>query len=51
MTEIAYLNGVFLPLEEARVPVLDRGFLLADGVYEVIAVYGGKIFEIGRAHV
>ena len=37
-----YLNGEFLPLSKARVPVLDRGFLFGDGVYEVIPVYGGK---------
>jgi D-alanine transaminase len=46
MTEIAYLDGTYLPLQEARVPVLDRGFLLADGVYEVIAVYAGRIFAL-----
>jgi D-alanine transaminase len=37
-----YLNGQFLPLAEARIPVLDRGFLFGDGIYEVIPVYGGK---------
>ncbi len=37
-----YLNGEFLPLSKARIPVLDRGFLFGDGVYEVIPVYGGK---------
>lgn len=37
-----YLNGQFLPIDEARIPVLDRGFLFGDGVYEVIPVYGGK---------
>lgn len=36
---IVYLNGKYLPLSEARVPVLDRGFLLGDGIYEVIPVY------------
>jgi D-alanine transaminase len=41
-----YLNGEFVPLEEARVPVLDRGFLFGDGVYEVIPVYGGKLFRL-----
>ena len=45
---IAYLNGVFLPLSEARVSVLDRGFLFADGVYEVIPVYGGKAFRLAQ---
>jgi D-alanine transaminase len=43
---IAYLNGSFLPLSEARVSVLDRGFLFADGVYEVIPVYGGRPFHL-----
>mgnify|MGYP006275409879 CR=1 FL=1 len=38
---LAYLNGTFLPLNEAQIPVLDRGFLFGDGVYEVIPVYGG----------
>lgn len=37
-----YLNGQFLPLAEASIPVLDRGFLFGDGIYEVIPVYGGK---------
>ena len=41
-----YLNGEFLPLDEARVPVLDRGFLLGDGVYEVIPVYGRRPFRL-----
>jgi D-alanine transaminase len=39
---IVYLNGEFLPLSQAKVSVLDRGFLFGDGVYEVIPVYGGK---------
>ena len=41
-TPKAYLNGAFLPLAEAQVPVLDRGFLFGDGVYEVIPIYGGR---------
>lgn len=40
---IAYLNGHWLPLSQAKVSVLDRGFLFADGVYEVLASYGGKL--------
>ena len=36
-----YLNGAWVPLAEARVPVLDRGFIFGDGVYEVIPVYAG----------
>ena len=42
----AWLNGRFLPLDEAQVPVLDRGFLFGDGVYEVIPVYGGRLFRL-----
>lgn len=40
-----YLNGEFMPVEQARVPVMDRGFLFGDGVYEVIPVYGGRLFR------
>jgi len=43
---IAYLNGQFLPLTEARVPAMDRGFLFGDGVYEVIPVYNNKTFRL-----
>jgi D-alanine transaminase len=39
---IAYLNGEWLPLAEARVPVQDRGFIFGDGVYEVVPVYAGR---------
>jgi D-alanine transaminase len=42
---IVYLNGKFLPLDQAQVSVLDRGFLFADGVYEVIPVYGGTMLR------
>lgn len=45
---IVYLNGQFLPLGEAKVSVLDRGFLFGDGVYEVIPVYGGKPFRLAE---
>ena len=41
-----YLNGEYMPLEEARVPVMDRGFLFGDGVYEVIPVYAGRPFRL-----
>lgn len=41
-----YLNGEYLPLAQARIPVLDRGFLFGDGVYEVIPVYGGRPFRL-----
>jgi D-alanine transaminase len=39
---ICYLNGALLPLRDARISPLDRSFLFGDGVYEVIAVYGGR---------
>lgn len=41
-----YLNGQYLPRSEAAVSVDDRGFLLADGVYEVTAVYGGRLVRL-----
>jgi D-alanine transaminase len=41
-----YLNGEFLPLEQAKIPVLDRGFIFGDGVYEVIPVFGGQCFRL-----
>ena len=41
-SQLVYLNGEYLPLNEAKVSVLDRGFIFGDGVYEVIPVYGGK---------
>ena len=43
---IVYLNGEFLPLSEARVPVLDRGFIFGDGIYDVAPVYGGRPFRL-----
>ncbi|MCC7546803.1 MAG: D-amino acid aminotransferase [Burkholderiales bacterium] len=45
---IVFLNGSYLPMDEARVPVLDRGFLFGDGVYEVIPVYGRHPFRIAE---
>jgi D-alanine transaminase len=45
---IAYLNGEWLLAEEAKVSVLDRGFLFGDGVYEVIPVYNGSLFCLER---
>ena len=44
--QIVYLNGEFLPLGEARIPVLDRGFIYGDGVYEVIPVYHRAPFRM-----
>lgn len=46
---ICYLNGEYLPLREARISPLDRGFLYGDGVYEVMPVYGGRPFRL-EAH-
>lgn len=45
-SDIVYLNGEFLPARDAKVSVLDRGFLFADGVYEVIPVYGSRLFRL-----
>ncbi|AOY00482.1 D-amino acid aminotransferase [Jeongeupia sp. USM3] len=44
----AYLNGRFAPLDDLSVPVLDRGFLFGDGVYEMIPVYSRKPFRLGQ---
>src|SRR5262252_8759263 len=46
---LCYLNGAYVPLEEARISPLDRGFLYADGVYEVMPVYAGRPFRF-EAH-
>jgi D-alanine transaminase len=43
-----YLNGEFLPLDQAHVPVLDRGFIFGDGVYEVIPVYANRLFRVAE---
>lgn len=45
MARIVFVNGAFLPLEEAKVSVMDRGFLFADGIYEVAAVLEGKLVD------
>ena len=44
MTEIVYLNGEFMPLEQARIPVLDRGFIFGDGVCELSRSIPGARF-------
>ncbi len=41
-----YLNGQYIPLNEAKISVLDRGFLFGDGVYEVIPSYSGNLFHL-----
>lgn len=43
-----YLNGKFVPIEQAYIPVLDRGFIFGDGVYEVIPVYSRKPFRLAN---
>jgi D-alanine transaminase len=43
---VVYLNGVFQPLENAQISVMDRGFLFGDGVYEVIPVYDRQPFRL-----
>jgi D-alanine transaminase len=48
MTQQAWLNGVYIAAEEARISPFDRGFLFADGVYEVTAVYGGQLIDMER---
>ncbi len=45
MDSIAYVNGSFVPLSQAKVSILDRGFLFADGIYEVAAVLDGKLVD------
>jgi len=45
-----YLNGQFLPLEDAKVSVLDRGFIYGDGVYELVPVYGRRPYRL-RQHL
>jgi D-alanine transaminase len=47
MTRIAFVNGAFLPEAEATVSIFDRGFLFADGVYEVIALVDGRFVDDG----
>jgi D-alanine transaminase len=47
---VCYLNGEFLPLAEARVSALDRGFLFGDAAYEVLPVYAGRPFRL-RQHL
>lgn len=47
---LVYLNGVFTPIADAKVSVLDRGFIFGDGIYEVIPVYGRQMFR-ARHHM
>lgn len=43
---IVYLNGEYLRLGDARIPVLDRGFIFGDGIYDVVPAYGGRPFRM-----
>ncbi|MEZ7813278.1 MAG: D-alanine transaminase [Paracoccaceae bacterium] len=45
MTRTVYVNGIFLPEEEAKISIFDRGFLMADSVYEVTSVLDGKLID------
>src|SRR3989304_4929135 len=48
MGELAYVNGVFGPIAEAKVSIEDRGFQFGDGIYEVLVAYGGKPFLLDQ---
>ena len=43
---MVFLNGEFMPMEDAKVPVLDRGFLFGDGIYELVPVYSRAPFRL-----
>jgi len=45
---MVYLNGEFMPIEQAKISVLDRGFIFGDGVYELIPVYSRRPFRLGE---
>jgi len=48
MATLLNVEGRLVPPEQAFVPVMDRGFLYGDSVYEVVRTYGGRVFELGR---
>jgi len=48
MNRIVYVNGAYMPEQEATVSIFDRGFLMADGVYEVTSVLQGKLIDFDR---
>ena len=54
MSRIVYVNGDYLPEEQAKISIFDRGFLMADGVYEVSPVMGAKLIDypghVARLH-
>lgn len=45
MSRTVYLNGAYVPEEDAKISIFDRGFLMADGVYEVTSVIDGKLID------
>jgi len=45
---LVYLNGRFVPLDEARISVYDHGYLYGDGIYETMRAYGGRIFLLSK---
>jgi D-alanine transaminase len=45
VSRIVFVNGAFVPFEEASIPIMDRGFLFADGIYEVSAVVNGRLVD------
>ena len=45
MSRIVYVNGEYVPEQDARISIFDRGFLFADGVYEVTSVLDGKLVD------
>ncbi|MDP9899235.1 D-amino acid aminotransferase [Variovorax ginsengisoli] len=45
-TTLCYLNGAYTPLNEAKISVLDRGFIFGDGIYDVVPVYARKLFRL-----
>jgi D-alanine transaminase len=45
MSRIVFVNGSFVPFEEAKIPIMDRGFLFADGIYEVSAVLNSRLVD------
>ena len=48
MSRTVYVNGNYLPEEQATISIFDRGFLMADGVYEVTSVLDGKLSDFDR---
>ena len=47
-TTLCYLNGEYTPLNEAKISVLDRGFIFGDGIYDVVPVYDRKLFRLDQ---